>query len=432
MKLARGLSLALFLSVATLAQAVSQDEALRDRVAQLVERLDAAKKEARDTAEAALIGLGPRVLPFLTDLGKTGSADRKERLARIQTALREAQEEANLDGSKITMRVQGMRLSEILKKLQTQTGNTISDLREQYGADATNPSLDLDIADKPFLEALDQVARKTGIAVNYYTGDGSIGLMPVGNDRPAPAESSALVQYQGPFRIEAQQMTMVRNLQAATATASLRLEIAWEPRLRPMLLALKADDLVITDDQGNKIAPEVMEESTSVVLRPENPVAELNLNMAAPSRAAKTLGAVKVKADVTVPAAVKTFRFPDLSAKRVQQKQGDVAVTLIGSEIDEATWLVSVEVAYQGGGAAFESYQQGLFNNRVYLQKPDGSVFEQNGGFNQIGSGEGRVAFEYVFVDVPGKMKDYQLVYDTPSKVITIPLEFEVKDIPLP
>ena len=39
----------------------------------------------------------------------------------------------------------------------------------------------------------------------------------------------------------------------------------------------------------------------------------------------------------------------------------------------------------------------------------------------------------YLFVDAPGKMGQLLgLVYETPSKVLTIPLEFEFKNIPLP
>ena len=50
----------------------------------------------------------------------------------------------------------------------------------------------------------------------------------------------------------------------------------------------------------------------------------------------------------------------------------------------------------------------------------------------QAGSDGGKLGFEYLFVDAPGKPADYQLVYETPSKVITIPLEFEFKDVNLP
>ena len=41
----------------------------------------------------------------------------------------------------------------------------------------TNPALDLDVRDKPFFEALDQIARLAEVTTNFGTGDGSIGIM---------------------------------------------------------------------------------------------------------------------------------------------------------------------------------------------------------------------------------------------------------------
>ena len=40
--------------------------------------------------------------------------------------------------------------------------------------------------------------------------------------------------------------------------------------------------------------------------------------------------------------------------------------------------------------------------------------------------------YEYLFVEAPGKLADYGLTYETPSRVVTIPLEFEFKKVPLP
>ncbi len=169
------------------------------------------------------------------------------------------------------------------------------------------------------------------------------------------------------------------------------------------------------------------------MLRPDNPVVEINLNMSAPDRAAKKLASFKAKAEVTVPAGLKTFRFKSLAVKDpVTVKQGDISVTLESTEVDEQVWKVNVELTYPGEGPAFESYRQGLFNNRLWLQKADGSRFEHNGGFSNTGSDGGKLGFEYIFVDAPGKPADFGLVYETPSKVETITLEFEFKDVPLP
>jgi hypothetical protein len=411
------------------------DAALKDRVAQLVERLDAPKAEAQDAAEKALIGLGPRVLPLLPDVTKTTPAARKERLERIVQALREAEETANLDASKVTIKGKGIRLSEAIRQLQAQTGNAITDLREQLGSDVTNPAFDLEIENMPFFQALDQITQKAELELNFFTGDGSIGLMAaatMAEEAKAAQKTNPYVFYTGPFRVTFKQIFASRNLQAGSGSANAQFDVAWEPRLRPMLMALKADDFEIVDDQGNKVAPAVMQESTDVVLRQENPVAELNINMASPERKALKLAKLKIKAEITVPAAFRTFKFPSLASKNVEQKQGDITVKLEDTEIDEQVWKVHVSVTYPEDGPAFESYRQGLFNNKLWLQKADGSRFAWEGGYSNTGSDGGRLGFEYLFVEAPGKPADYQFVYETPSKVLTIPLEFEFKDVPLP
>ncbi len=141
------------------------DAALKDRVLQLVDRLDADKVEARDTAMASLIKLGPKILPLLPEPATVASAERKERLGEIRTALAAKQDEINTGASKVTIIGKGIRLSEALQQLQKQTGNAITDLREQLGADVTNPALDLDMRDKPFFEALDQIARLAEVSI---------------------------------------------------------------------------------------------------------------------------------------------------------------------------------------------------------------------------------------------------------------------------
>ncbi|MGD0040476.1 MAG: outer membrane beta-barrel protein, partial [Isosphaeraceae bacterium] len=58
--------------------------------------------------------------------------------------------------------------------------------------------------------------------------------------------------------------------------------------------------------------------------------------------------------------------------------------------------------------------------------------YAAGGGFEWMIAPHWSLKLEYLFVDAPGKPADYQLVYETPSKVVTIPLEFEFKNVPLP
>ena len=164
------------------------------------------------------------------------------------------------------------------------------------------------------------------------------------------------------------------------------------------------------------------------MLRPENPAAELNINLTAPDRAAKALAQLEGEGRRHRPRRPAAVPVPDPRRQEaVTQKQGDITVTLEGTEVDEQVWKVNVVLAYPGGGPAFESYRQGLFNNRLWLQKADGSRFEHNGGFSNTASDGGKLGFEYLFVDAPGKPADYRLVYETPSKVLDDPAGVRVQ-----
>src|SRR5262245_65895261 len=73
------------------ARAQTSDAALRDRVLQLVERLETPKMEARKAAEEALTKLGPRILPVLPVGAKAKGEERRQRLDLVRAALLESQ-----------------------------------------------------------------------------------------------------------------------------------------------------------------------------------------------------------------------------------------------------------------------------------------------------------------------------------------------------
>lgn len=409
------------------AGAQTGDPALKDLVGKLVERLDSKDDKRISEAEKSLIELGPKALPYLPEDKK--SPERDKRLEKIREKLREAQDALSIVASKITLKRQGIRLTEALRELQKQSGNAITDIRDQGDGEGDNPTISLDLKEKPFLEALDEISEHADVQFNFYTGDGSVGLMA---GKPPKRKFQS---FSGPFRTVLKLVASQRVFEGddAPADGNIQFELAWEPKVRPMLLALKSEDVKITDDQGKPVEPEINEESNQVVLRPENASAEINVKIRMPERGTKMLGSVVIKAEVTVPAAQKTFKFPNLAKPNQKIAQGDIEVTLNSNEVEEQVWKTNVTVAYKDDkGAAFESYRQGLFNNRIWLQRADGSKFELNGGFNNSSSDGGTISFEYLFVEVPGKPEEYQLVYETPSKVLTVPVEFTFKDVPLP
>ena len=97
-----------------------------------------------------------------------------------------------------------------------------------------------------------------------------------------------------------------------------------------MLLTLKADERQGDDRRrARRSARVVMDESDDVVLRPENPVAEVNLNLVGPRPVGEEAQVVQGqgRGHRSRPG-LKTFRFTSLQAKDVTIKQGDIAVTL--------------------------------------------------------------------------------------------------------
>ena len=418
-----------------LALGQSPDSALKDRVAQLVEQLEGSDAKTRDAAKASLVKLGTRALPLLPEAAKSPL---KERLTEVREAVEEGRGKLNVGASRVTIQGKGMRLTEVVKALQQQSGNPLTDLREENGAEVTNPSMDLDILDKPFLEALDLATAAAGVRPSHYSGDGSIGIMagammadPNAPAAPMPAAPALAPLYEGPFRVEFRQIAITRDLLAGASTATAQFAVAWEPRLRPIQMSFKGKDIEITDDAGAKVEASVPEEAQAITLGLDNPVAEFNLALVAPPRKAQRLASVKVKLEFLAPASVKTFRFKSLMGKAETQQQGPVKATLLGTEVDVGDWTVKLRLTAPTGGPEAESYQAGTLNNRVWLQKADGSRQEPIGA-NTLPADAGSLGFAYFFADLPGKPADYTFVVEAPAQLVTIPLEFTFKDVPLP
>ena len=293
---------------------------------QLVDRLDAPESPAQDAAQASLIKLGPKILPLLPDAATAKTAGTKEpyredphrpaqgHAARLTTA-----------ATKVTIKGKGIRLSEALQQLQKQTGNAITDLREQLGVEVTNPALDLEINDKSFFEALDQIARQAEVTLTYATGDGTIGIMG-GLDGRGPRQAGEQAQADGavhrpvPGRAQAvgdqprlydrcrdRQRAARSRLGAAAAADALEAQFRKpQDHRRPQ--------------QGGR-APGQAARPTKSWSGPRTPRRDQS-EPPAPEREAKKLTSLKVKAEITIPAGIKTFKFPSLAEKNVDHQAG--------------------------------------------------------------------------------------------------------------
>ena len=70
-----------------------------------------------------------------------------------------------------------MPLSEILRGIQEQSGNTIVDYRRQFGQPETDPKLTVSFDKTPFWPALDQLMDQAGLTLYPYGQQRAVGLV---------------------------------------------------------------------------------------------------------------------------------------------------------------------------------------------------------------------------------------------------------------
>ena len=156
--------------------------------------------------------------------------------------------------TKVTIKGKGIRLSEALQQLQKQSGNAITDLREQLGVDVTNPALDLDIKEKSFFEALDEIAGLAEVTTDLRDRrrddrhHGAARSMDAAPGKPAPASPSRWCSTPARSGSSSSSWHQPGLYDRFRRAANVQLEVAWEPRLRPMLMKLDYENLKILDD----------------------------------------------------------------------------------------------------------------------------------------------------------------------------------------
>ena len=239
------------LAVVRATAARQDDAATADRIDQLVEQLNADEAAQREAAEKAAHRARPqgrrrRRRRFLDQLPKPNDHMPQEvqtRLARIASEVRSRLAKQAVDATRLTLDVKEAPLDEVLKAIEKQTGNRITDHREQFGQEAMAKKVTLKVDDEPFWSGLRQVPRRRA--------DAALRLLRRGDARRSSSASQGALRrsgrgavYAGPFRIEATSVTAERGLRTPDQSSlRLDLEIAWEPRLKPIALTQAAGDV---------------------------------------------------------------------------------------------------------------------------------------------------------------------------------------------
>jgi len=406
---------------------------VRSLVRQLDSRLSA---DERNTAEAKLIELGPKVLDLLPKPTSRSSANLKQCLTRIRHKLQQKAAEDSVKASTVTLKGKAMPLSKILAAIEQQTGNKITDIRKRFGHEVTDPELDVEFEKTPFWQALDEVLDQAELTVYPHPveEEKAVFLITRGETQRPRCEG---VSYAGPFRLEPQKIMAQCDLRHPEQKSLMfQLEVAWEPRLAPITLKQKLGELKAVDEDGNPIAVADEEAEIEVPGGKESSATNLILPWQLPPRSVEKIASLTGKFAAMVPGRVETFTFDDLSAKNVKKRIAGVTVTLEGVRKNNQLQEVRIRVQFDSAGKALASHRNWIFNNEAYLvdskaEKDSKGKKVEYETLETTSQGPNEVGVAYLFF-LEKPIADYKFVYKTAGVIVATEFEYELKDIKLP
>jgi hypothetical protein len=429
----------LLLAPSSAKAATADDAAASQRIAKLIEQLNADEADERDDAEKQLIELGLKGGAeagdaFIDKLPKPNDRMPQEvqaRLARVASEVRSRMAKKSIEATQVTLDVKEAPLAEVLAALEKQTGNRLSDYREQFGQEAGEKKVTLKVENEPFWSALDKLLDAAQMSPYGFSGEDSLALV----DREQGAlRRSGRAEYAGPFRIEAMTVGAQRGLRTpAQSNLRVELEIAWEPRLKPIALTQAAGDLKATTDDGRDVPPPSEEAVFDVEVEPGTNASEVTLPLQLPDRASKNLGSITGKFTALVPGRIVDLKWDKLTAaKEVSQQAGGVTVTLDRVVKNQALWEVHMRIRVESLEAGLESHRGWVFQNVTFLTDKQGEKLD-HAGFETTMQTEKEAGFAYLFELPEGReLSDYTWVYRTPASIISMPIEYKLEDVPLP
>jgi|GEM_PF-842460 len=381
----------------------------------------------REAAVKQLIEMGPSILPFLVLPKTADDPDLLIRVEQVRVTLEKQQAKQFAEARQVTLAANEQPVSQVLAQLEKQGETKLLDYRERFGEEAADPKITVDLKGVPFWKALDQVLDAARLT--RYPNPESAGIayhnLPEGI---LPAFGKA--DYPGPFRVEAAEMQVMRNLRRkGAAGVLLNVEVAWEPRLRPIAMFQNLSDIKMLDENGDPLKFEQSDATQELSLSPGDTSATLSLSLEAPPRNIKKIGTLKGKIEALVPSKVEKFEFPSLQAKTpIVKKQGGATVSIDQIRKNNEVWEIRVIVRFEKASGALESHRDWALDNPCLLITPKKTL--EHDAMELFRRDDDSIGVAYLF-DVED-LKNCSLTYETPVLIMKLPIEYELKDIELP
>ena len=401
------------------------------KVRTLIKQLDASEQSKREAAEKELIALGQDVLPLLPVVTSRTPAEMKNRLKRVRDALLALAVEASTKAAYVTLTGE-MTLSEAMAGIEKQTGNRLVDQRGEMMQETPDPKITLALEKAPFWLALDTVLDAANLQLyNYDVESGALAYMARGEGALSRVGRGS---YGGLFRLEPTKVESNADLRnPANKSLRLTVDVAWEPRVRPVVLEVTRADIKAIDEAGATVETDGGDETLEFPVEGTNAGVELDFPFKLPPRSVKQIASIKGKLSALVLGRVEEFEFTDLDkAKGVEQERGGVTVVMKECRKNDEIYDIQVRVKFDKAGNALDSHRGWIYNNECFLLDKAGNKID-NAGLEATLLAANEVGLAYKFdLGEETSAKGYKFIYKTPAAIIKLPVEFELKGIELP
>ena len=293
-----------------------------------------------------------------------------------------------------------------------------------------NESMAIDPVATPlsFWHAVDYVLDQADLDINFYAGDrGTLALVAREDERPDRVDSAA---YAGVYRIEPMAIMASRVLnQPSQNRLSIRMEIAWEPRMTPIGLSIPVAQLSGKLDDSDAPEPQATADTIDIATNSDIAFSEVFLPMELPAGQPKKIESLSGVIRAMLPGKKQTFEL-DLAQPSATKTIDAMTVAIEQVRKNGALHEVRVSVELEDASRSLESHRHWIFENPVHITREDGTRVDHLGFevFRQTKTGVG-VGYLFDLGDSVGKSK---LIYQSPTAVVNNEVEFVIQDILLP
>ena len=308
------------------------------------------------------------------------------------------------------------RAAELFANLDKQ-----SNLKVKLGV--LDPNESIEAWNSPTLwQALEAYAAKSGSRLSVNGETGTITF--------AKGKSRTAASLDGAFRIAASGITARADSVTGETTYALGLDVQWEPRFPVFRIDAQPRVSKAQDNLGNALTVK----SASVKSGVAGYSHAADFRVEGLTRAAVKIASIAGEFTVTAAPKMLAFEFADLAKLPVTKEIDGVKATLAKVLKRDEVWELQLNVVYPADPPGFESFESWTNRNALRLIAPNGRAVTETDNQDVVSSGRTvRAAYRYSFksADLTNRA-GWKVVYESPASLVEFPVQFQLKDIPLP